>query len=85
MVVLSGDKDSSVVIMQRAVYVNKPETMIEEGIANGKYVVTEDNTLKDLKSFQAFLTRNFKSSLPLSKVKPKLINSRTLNKLRRTI
>ena len=68
--VLSGDKDSSVVIMQRADYVKKLETMIEEGIANGKYVVTEDNTLKDLKSFQNFLTRNFKSSLPLDKIKP---------------
>ncbi|XP_068697638.1 uncharacterized protein [Montipora foliosa] len=67
MVVLSGDKDSSVVIMQRADYVNKLETMIEEGITNGKYMVTEDNTLKDLKYFQDFLTRNFKSSLPLNK------------------
>ena len=55
LVVLSGDKDSSVVIMQRADYVNKLETMIEEGITNGKYMVTEDNTLKDLKSFQDFL------------------------------
>ena len=70
LVVLSGDKYSSVVIMQRADYVNKLETMIEEGIANGKYMVTEDNTLKDLKSFQDFLTRNFKSSLPLNKIKP---------------
>ena len=70
LVVLSGDKDSSVVIMQRADYINKLETMIEEGIANGKYVATEDNTLKDLKSFQDFLTRNLKSSLPLNKIKP---------------
>ena len=54
LVVLSGDKDSSVVIMQRADYVNKLETMIEEGIANGKYVVTEDNTLKDLNLFKTF-------------------------------
>ena len=69
-VVLSGDKDSSVVIMQRDDYVNKLETMIEEGIANGKYVPSEDNTLKDLKSFQDSLTRNFKSSLPLNKIKP---------------
>jgi len=45
LVVLSGDKDSSVVIMQRADYVNKLETMIEEGVAKGKYVLTEDNTL----------------------------------------
>ena len=70
LVVLSGDKDSSVVIMQRADYINKLETMIEEGIANGKYVATEDNTLKDLKSFQDFLTWNLKSSLPLNKIKP---------------
>ena len=69
LVVLSGDKDSSAVIMQRA-DVNKLEIMIQEGIAKGKYVVTEDNTLKDLKSFQDFLTQNFKSSLPLSKIKP---------------
>ena len=40
LVVLSGDKDSSVVIMQRADYVNKLKTMIEEGMANRKYVVT---------------------------------------------
>ena len=56
--------------MQRADYVNKLETMIEEGITNGKYMVTDDNTLKDLKSFEDFLTRNFKSSLSLNKVKP---------------
>ena len=59
--VLSGDKDSSVVIVQRADYVTKLETMTKEGITNGKYVETDDNTLKDLKSFQNFLTRNFKS------------------------
>ena len=56
--------------MQRTDYVNQLETMIEEGITNGKYVETNDNTLKDLKSFQNFLTRNFKSSLPLDKIKP---------------
>ena len=44
--------------------------MIEEGIANGRYVVTADNTLRDLKPFQDFLTWNFKSSLLLSKIKP---------------
>ena len=70
LVVLFGDKDSSVIIMQRADHVDKLETMIEEGITNGRYVVTEDNTLKDLKPFQDFLTRNFMSSLPLSKIKP---------------
>ena len=57
-VVLSGDKDSSVVIMQRADYVNKLEIMIEEGITNGKYVEID------------FLIQNFKSFLPLDKIKP---------------
>ena len=70
LVVLSGDKDSSVVIMQREVYVEKLEDMIKEGISNGKYTETEDTTLQDLKSFQSFLVRNFKSSLPLDKIKP---------------
>jgi len=37
--------------------------MIQEGMANGKYIETENNTLKDLKTFQNFLTRNFKSTL----------------------
>ena len=68
--VLCGDKDSSVVIMQREDYVKKLEVMIQECITNGKYIETEDNTLKDLKTFQSFLTRNFKSTLPLDKIKP---------------
>ena len=70
LVVLSGDKDSSVVIMQREVYVNKLEEMIKEGIKSGKYPETEDSTLHDLKSFQNFLTRNFKTTLPLKDSKP---------------
>ena len=33
--------------------------MIDEGIQNGVYIVTEDRTLKDLKLFCSFLYRNF--------------------------
>ena len=55
--------------MQRVDHVNKFEALIQDGIANGKYVETEDNTLKDLKSFQNFLTLNFKSTLSLNKIK----------------
>ena len=55
---------------QREVYVRKLEDMIKDGISNGKYTETEDTTLQDLKSFQSFLVRNFKSSLPLDKIKP---------------
>ena len=33
--------------------------MIDEGIREGKYIETVDNTLKDLKNFQSFLYRHF--------------------------
>ena len=68
--VLPADKDSSVVILPRAAYVDKLEQMIQEGIQGGKYALTEDTTIKDLQSFQNFLTRNFKSILPLDEIKP---------------
>ena len=63
--VLSGDKDSSVVIMERKIYVEKLEVLINEGIKNGKYAKAEDTTLQDLISFQTFLSRNFAKTLPL--------------------
>ena len=34
-VILKGDKDSSIVIMNKTNYITKTETMIEEGIKNG--------------------------------------------------
>ena len=70
LVVFSGDKDSSVVIMERDLYVSKIEGMIKDGIKKGKYAKTEDTTLKDLKSFQSFLTRNYRGILPLDKITP---------------
>ena len=57
--VLRGDKDSTVVIISREVYIGKLESMIEEGITQGKYETTTDSTLSDLSSFQDFLYRNF--------------------------
>ena len=64
LVVLSGDKDSSVVIMERELHVTKLEEMINDGIEKGKYVEKEDTTLKNLTLFQSFLTRNYKNILP---------------------
>ena len=58
-VILRGDKDSSVVIMNRSDYIKKLEGMIEEGVKKGTYKKTEDITLQDLKKFQDFLYRNF--------------------------
>ena len=47
-VILRGDKDSSIVIINKADYVTKMETMIEDGIKNGTYAETDDTTLQHL-------------------------------------
>ena len=57
--VVKGDKDSSVVIMKKSDYVTKLDTMIDDGIRKGTNVETTDNTLKELSRFQDFLYRNF--------------------------
>ena len=54
-VLLKGDKDSSIVIMNKTDYIKKIETMIEEGIRNGTYAETDDTTMQDLKQSQDFL------------------------------
>ena len=54
-VILSGDKDSSVVIMNRIDYEQKIEKMIEEGKNEGKYAESQDTIHSDLKRFQVFL------------------------------
>ena len=58
-VILRGDKDSSVVIMNRSDYIEKLEGMIEKGVKKSTYKKTEDTTLQDLKKFQDFSYRNF--------------------------
>ena len=58
-VVVKGDKDSSVVIMKKLDYATKSDTMIDYGIMRGTYVETTDNTLKELSLFQDILHRNF--------------------------
>ena len=39
--------------------------MIDEGIKNGIYTPTEDNTLNDLRKFQDLLRRNFKDKFTI--------------------
>ena len=58
--IVSGDKDSCVVILTREDYNDKLETMLNDGISKGIYAHTEDTTLRDLTLFQDFLRRNFK-------------------------
>ena len=58
-VILKGNKDSSVVIMDRSDYIQKLEDILEERISKGTYEKTGDTTLRDLKRFHNFLYRNF--------------------------
>ena len=55
-VIVKGDKDSSVVIMKKSDYVTKLDTMIDDGIMKDTYVETTGNVLS---RFQDFLYRNF--------------------------
>ena len=60
--------------MYKQQYIHKLESMIEDGVSDGKYQPTSDNTLQDLKSFQDFLYRNIRplksEVLPYDKIRP---------------
>ena len=45
--------------MKKSDYVTKLDTMINDGIMNGTYIETIDNSLKELSRFEDFLYRNF--------------------------
>ena len=59
LVVVSGDKESCVVIMNKSDYQNKLQQIINDAISDGVYKVTADNTLDDLKTCTSFLYRKF--------------------------
>ena len=69
-VVVNGDKDSSVVIMKKSDYVINLDTMIDDGIMKATYVKSTDNTLKELSQFQDFLHRNFHNYERYKDMKP---------------
>ena len=69
-VVIPGDKDSCVIVMDKHDYVRKMENMINEVTQNNVYKETNDNTLKDHKRFQDFLYRNFKKHKQYDKMLP---------------
>ena len=69
-VILSGDKDTSTVIMNRADYVTKVDRMIEAGVNEGKYAPADDTILSDLKKFHSFLYRNFKKHEKYEDMRP---------------
>ena len=57
---MKGDKDSSLVILNKTDYIEKLENMVKEAIDKGTYAITEDNTIKDLNNFKQFLKQNLK-------------------------
>ena len=70
-ILLSGDKDSSVVILGTECYKEKINRLINDGISKGVYVIEEnDNTLTELKSFQNFIYRNFKKHDKYKEMRP---------------
>ena len=89
-VILKGDNDSSIVIMNKADYIKKMGTMIEEGIKNGTYAESGDTAMQDLKRFQDFLRRNFKKfehyneMYPESNEPPKIYGTAKTHKFDRT-
>ena len=59
-VVVTGDKDSIIVIVKKTNYAANLEIMIHGGIIIDTWTIwTTDNMLKDLSLFQEFLYRNF--------------------------
>ena len=70
-VLLSGDKDSSVVILDTACYKEKIYRLVNDGISKGFYVIEENNnTLTELKSIQNFIYRNFKKHDKYKEMRP---------------
>ena len=68
LVVLSGDKDSCLVILKRSDYDRKLQSMIDEEITNGTYAPTTDWTLTDFKKFQDFCVVISKTNLLIIKI-----------------
>ena len=70
-VLLSGDKDSCVVILDKAYFKQKINKLVNDGISKGVYVIKEnDSTLSELKSFQNFVCRNFKTRGKYKEMRP---------------
>ena len=71
LVLVSGDKESCVILIDQTDYQDNLQKMVDDGIKNGIYKVAEDNTLKDLKLFKSFLYRNFRKYEHYEEMLPK--------------
>ena len=68
-VLLSGNKDSSVVILDIC-YKEKINRLINDDISKGVYIIEENDKLTELKSFQNFIYRNFKKHEKYKEMRP---------------
>ena len=71
---ISRDKESFVVLIDKTDYQDKLQKMVDDGIKNGIYKVAEDNTIKDLKLFKSLLYRNFRKYKLYEEMPPKSQN-----------
>ena len=71
LIVVSGDKELCVVLIDRTDYQDKLQTIVDDDIKSVIYKVAEDNTLKDLELFKSFLDRNFRKYEHYDKMLPK--------------
>ena len=60
-VIIPGDKDSCVVVMNKSDYVQKLQQMINDGIEKGVYAESEENTTVELNRFNDFINSHFQS------------------------
>ena len=59
-VILKGDKELSIVILDKIDYIVKLKDVIQDDLDKDLSEITQQDTLQHLKRFQYFLRRNFK-------------------------
>lgn len=81
------DKNSSFVILNKKDYIAKLENIVKHGIDKGTYVMTENNTIKDLKPtfFRCNLAEKC-SKFPIPKISVNRIDTNfSVQVIRRTL
>ncbi|XP_057316765.1 uncharacterized protein LOC130657781 [Hydractinia symbiolongicarpus] len=68
--ILSGDKDTSVEVLDKNDYQQIVQNMVDQDMEEGKYFRSDDTTIKDLSSFQGFLHRHFKDHPEYQNMRP---------------
>ena len=69
-IILSADKESCTVILNRTDCIKKVNATIDDGVSQGEYVATVDNTHQYLEHFRNFLYRHFYKTKYYDKMRP---------------